>query len=205
MQNLIEIVRVFPLVSILVIVIPLLGGGVGAYLGYDSLVERLEARNHREHVEKELDALKLPVETIRRYETQLSADQQNTGVVRAILRQYDQLRNAVALQSQFTGQENIRDRIASADQIIENLRSLLGETQTAPVAGGQALIIRTAPNVFRVVFPVPMRVAPDIQFLNLPQGVEGHVIEKTNIGFTVIFTPESIPVPKFGFSASAEP
>jgi len=204
MQNLIDILRVFPLVFILVIVVPLLGGVVGAYLGYDSLVERLEAKNHREHVEQELDELKLPVETIRRYETQLSADQQNTGVGRAILRQYDQLRNAIDAQSRFTGQENARDRIASGDEIIANLRSLLGETQTAPVQGGQALIIKAAPNTFRVIFPAPMRVPPNLTFPNLPSGVEAHLIEKTNIGFTVIFTPQSTPVEKFAFTASAE-
>ena len=92
----------------------------------------------------------------------------------------------------------------SGDKIIENLRLLLGETQTSPGPGGQALIIRTAPNTFRVIFAVPMRIAPDIQFNHLPQGVSATVVEKTNVGFTVIFTPQTIAVDKFDFVASAE-
>lgn len=59
MQNLIAIVRVFPLVSFFVIVLPLAGGLVGAYLGFDSLVERLEAKQSREKVITQLDELKL--------------------------------------------------------------------------------------------------------------------------------------------------
>jgi hypothetical protein len=204
MQNFLEILRAFPLLSIFLIVVPLAGGFVGSYLGYDNLAERLETNRHRAFVESSLDELKTPVETIRRYEAQLSAGQQNTDVLRSIIRQYDQLRSAIALQSKFTGQENIRDRATSGDQIIENLRLLLGETQTSPGPGGQALLIKTAPNTFRVIFAVPMRIAPDIEFLNLPQGVTANVIEKTNIGFTVIFTPQSTVVDKFGFAAHAE-
>jgi len=49
-----------------------------------------------------------------------------------------------------------------------------------------------------------MRVAPALSFSGLPDGVEAHVIEKTNIGFTVVFTPSTIPVEKFGMQASAE-
>ena len=68
MHNLIEIFRIFPLLSIFLIVVPLAGGVVGSYLGYDNLAERLEANRHRDHVETALDELKTPVETIRRYE-----------------------------------------------------------------------------------------------------------------------------------------
>ena len=51
---------------------------------------------------------------------------------------------------------------------------------------------------------VLMRIAPHLEFPNLPQGVAANVVEKTNVGFTVIFTPQSIVVDKFGFAASAE-
>ena len=56
----------------------------------------------------------------------------------------------------------------------------------------------------QVIFPAPMRVAPDLQFPQPPRGVEAHVVEKTNIEFTLIFTSQSIPVEKFGFAAGAE-
>jgi hypothetical protein len=204
MQNLIELFRTFPWLSVSLIVLPFAGGIVGAYLGFDNLNERLETTRHRAHVETMLDEIKVPVETIRRYEAQSSADQQKTNVLRSIIRQYDQLRSAIAIQSRFAGQENVRDRIISSDQIMENLRSLLGVTQTVPGPGGQALLINTAPNTFRVIFAVPMRISPRLEFHSLPQGITGNVVEKTNVGFTVIFTPQSIAVTKFGFTADAE-
>jgi hypothetical protein len=49
-----------------------------------------------------------------------------------------------------------------------------------------------------------MRIPPNLTFLNLPAGVEAHVLEKTNIGFSVVFTPSAIPVEQFNFAASAE-
>lgn len=204
MQNLMELFRTFPLLSLFLMGAPLAGGFVGAFLGFDNLKERLETNRNRARVETALDEIKLPVETIRHYEAQFSAAQQNTDVLRSIIRQYDQLRSAIAIQSRFTGQENVRDRIVSSDQIIENLRLLLGVTQTVPGPGGQALLINTAPNTFRVIFAVPMRIPPRLEFLNLPQGIAANVVEKTNVGFTVIFTPQSIAVTKFGFIADAE-
>jgi hypothetical protein len=208
MLNVVEIFRAFPFPSVFLILVPLVGGLasglVGAYLGYDNLQERLESGRRNEHIETALDQLKLPVDTIRRYEAELSAAKQNTDLLKMIIRQYDQLRNSIAVQSRFTGHENLEDRITSADQIIENLRSLLGVTQTIPGPGGRALLIKTAPNTFRVLFAVPMRIAPRLDFHGLPNGVTANVLEKTNIGFTVTFTPQSIPVETFGFSADAE-
>jgi hypothetical protein len=204
MQNVIDLFRTFPLLSLFLIVVPFAGGVVGSYLGFDNLNERLETNRHRSQVETALDQIRTPVETIRRYEAQLSAVQQNTDVLRSIIRQYDQLRSAISIQSRFTGQENTRDRIVSSDQIIENLRLLLGVTQTVPGPGGQALLINTAPNTFRVIFAVPMRIPPRLEFRGFPDGVVPNVVEKTNIGFTVVFTPQSIAVSKFGFVADAE-
>ena len=47
---------------------------------------------------------------------------------------------------------------------------------------GRGLVIKTARNTFRVTFPVPMRVPPEITFRQLPSGVTANVIEKSNIG-----------------------
>lgn len=204
MQNFIDVFRNFPLLSVALVVAPLMGGFIGAYLGFDNLTGRLETNRHRERVETGLDQIKIPVETIRRYETLLSEQNQNTSGLRLIIRQYDQLRQAIEVQSRFSGKENIRDRLVSGEQIIENLRALLGVTQTVPGPGGQALRIKTAPNTFRVIFAVPMRIPPSLDFRGLPTGVTANVIEKTNVDFTVIFSPQSIAVDTFGFFASAD-
>jgi uncharacterized membrane-anchored protein YhcB (DUF1043 family) len=179
MQNVFEVLRTFPFLSFLFMAVPFGGGCVGAILGFDSLKERLETNRHRAQIEHQLDQIKMPIDTLRRYENQLTLDQQNADVLRSIIRQYDQLRSAIETRSRFTGLENIQDRLTSGDQIIENLRSLLGVTQTIPGPGGQALIINTAPNTFRVIFAVPMRIAPRLEFKNLPAGSSANVIEKT--------------------------
>jgi hypothetical protein len=208
MPHVIEVFRTFPLLAVLLIVVPFAGGIisglVGSYLGLDNLSARLETKRNRDQVVTALDQIKIPVETIRRYESQLSEAQQNTSVLRLIIMQYDQLRSAITNQSRFSGQENVQDRIASSEQIIENLRSLLGVTQTVPGPGGRALLIKTGPNLFRAIFAVPMRVPPHLEFQGLPNGVVVHVVETTKVGFAVMFTPQSIAVETFGFVANAE-
>jgi hypothetical protein len=70
MQNLMELFRTFPLLSLFLMGAPLAGGFVGAFLGFDNLKERLETNRNRARVETALDEIKLPVETIRHYEAQ---------------------------------------------------------------------------------------------------------------------------------------
>jgi hypothetical protein len=207
MSKLAEVVRAYPLLSLLLMAVPLFGGiasgVIGAFLGFDSLQQRVATDRQNDHVNSALDELKVPVDTIRRYELLLSHNDQNTGILKMIIRQYDQLRGAIALQPRFTGHENTNDQIAAADQIIQNIRELLGATTTLP-GPHWVLIVKTAANTFKVVFAVPMRVAPNLQFVDPPRGVTPNVLEKTNIGFTVIFTPQSIPVEFPKFTADAE-
>jgi hypothetical protein len=215
MPTLVEVIRSFPLLAILLIAVPLVGGVasgfVGAYLGYDNLTARLARERQQQRIESKAEeisqALKnisIPVETLRRYEQQAQANDQNLDVLKRILSQYDQLKNAVAINEKFIGREDAQDRIAAADHILTELHALLNVARTQPGPGGQILIIKTAPNTFRVTFAVPMRIAPALTFSGLPEGVEAHVIEKSNVGFTVVFTPTTIPVDKFGMQASAE-
>ncbi len=211
MTDLVELLRVYPLLCIALIVVPLFGGFVGAYLGYDNLTTRLanerqqqRIENRQEAIKQQLDVLQVPVETIRHYEQSLQAQGRGLDVLHRILSQYDQLQRGIAVREQFTGRPDADDRIATSEHILNELRVLLGNTQTVPGPGGQALIIKTAPNTFRVTFAVPMRVPPTLAFSRLPNGVEPHVIEKSKIGFVVVFTPLDVAVNGFGFEASAE-
>jgi hypothetical protein len=211
MAGFIEVLRNYPLLSVGFILTPLLGGIVGAYLGFDNLSTRLanerqqqRIENRQETIKEQLNGLAVPIETVRRYEQALQAQGQGLEILRRILSQYDQLRQAVAIHEQFIGKEDSQDRVATAEHTLRELQALLGTAQTVPGPGGQALIIKTAPNTFRVTFGVPMRIPPAVTFSGLPNGIEAHVVEKTNIGFTVIFTPANVPVNNFGFQASAE-
>ena len=215
MFSLFDIVRAFPLLAILLIAVPLVGGVVsglvGAYLGYDNLTGRLAQERQQQRIEskadeisRELKTISIPIETLRRYEQQAQSNDQSFDVLRRLLSQYDQLQSAVTLREKFIGKEDAQGRIATADHVLNELHALLNVARTAPGPGGQALIIKTAPNTFRVTFAVPMRVPPSLSFSHIPEGVEVHIIEKTNIGFTVVFTPTTIPVETFGMEANAE-
>ena|ERR1700688_1919337 len=146
------------------------------------------------------------IKVIRQLQDKLNDEEQAERVTRRILAQYDQLIKGIEVFESFTGKANERDRVAAAEHIMRELQ--FAATNTARLIDmplGRGLVIKTAPNTFRVTFPVPMRVPPDIIFPQLPAGVTANVTEKSNIGFTVVFAPLTIPVETIpGFSASAE-
>jgi hypothetical protein len=81
------------------------------------------------------------------------------------------------------------------DQIRQTLTALLGNVEARVVSSqGNALIIKTGANAFRVLYPVVMRIVPSVTFPNLPSGVVANVIENTTVGFTVIFTPPTVSI-----------
>lgn len=144
------------------------------------------------------------VETIRRQQQQLEREATSRDIISKVLTQYDQLQQGISVFEQWTGRRDEENRLAAAEHIINELKALLGNVQTIQQPNGQALIIKTAPNSFLVTFPVPMRIPPAISFQNLPPGTTANILEKSNIGFSVVFTPRTTPVETFGFQASAE-
>ncbi len=61
-----------------------------------------------------------------------------------------------------------------------------------------------ARNSFRVTFAVPTRVAPRLEFFELPVGAKPLVKEVSTLGFIVEFHPRNIEVKTFGFTGDAE-
>jgi hypothetical protein len=137
---------------------------------------------------------------------QSNADQkQSLEIIQQILAQYDQLQYATKLFEARTGIADTKDRLAASEHILTELKTVIGNNvQLRRVGNGGILIIKTAPNVFRVTFNVPMRIAPKLTFYDLPSGSMANVVELSNVGFTVVFTPADIPVENFNFTASAE-
>jgi len=211
MQMIIDVVRHYPILAGVIIISPLVGGFFGAYMGYDHLKNRLikertqqQIESRTEMISRSLGELAIPIEMIRRYEKQSVAQGHALEILQRALAQHDQARKAVAERERFDGTPGTIDRIAAAEHTVTDLRSLLGTTQTVPGPGGQSLVIRTGLNAFRVIFAAPMPQPPDISFHSLPAGTEGHVVERTKIGFAVVFTPSAIPVETFGFQASTQ-
>jgi hypothetical protein len=190
---------------------PIVGGLMGAYFGYDNLSKRLNDERQQDRIEDRqkavqegLDNLAIPVETLRRYEKIMASQKQKSDVLDRLLTQSDQLQTAIKNQSKFTGRIDQQEALIASEHILNEIRQLLGHVRTAALPGGNALIIKTAENTFHVTFPVPMRIPPRVTFTYIPDGATPNVLENSKVGFTVVFTPSSIPVDVFRFEANAE-
>jgi hypothetical protein len=144
------------------------------------------------------------IEALRRDQQALANSEHTKGVLARVLSQHDQLQSGIAAREQFTGKRDERERSAAAEHIFKELRAVLGEVQPVQTSQGVGLIIKTAPNTLRVTFPVPMRIAPRISFKNLPAGTIPNLTEHSALGFTVVFSPPTVPVENFGYEADAE-
>jgi hypothetical protein len=156
----------------------------------------------RRDISKDAELLKPVVESLRQTQNALQGQQAAEQIVRQIIDQYDQLQRGSDIFEQSASspagtQRATIDRLASAQNTIENIRALTGNVRVQVAQLGGALIIKTAPNTYRITFPVPMRIAPAVTFGGLPAGTTANIIEKSNVGFTVIFTPPNITVDLF--------
>jgi hypothetical protein len=145
------------------------------------------------------------IAAIRQNQTALAESEQTRNLFSRILGQYDNLQNGINVHEQITHARQIDGRLAAAEHIISELKIALGSIHTNHTPQGVGLIIKSAPNTFRVTFPVPMRIPPNVTFQNVPTGSTPNIIEKSTIGLTIVFTPQTIPVETLPpMTASAE-
>ena len=145
-------------------------------------------------IKQEANDLGPIIQALKRSQDDVANKEQSLDAVKHILSQYDQLMNGISTFEQMTGTPNVKDRLASAEHILNDLKLSLGAVEVRQ--NGGLLIIKTGQNTFRVTFAVPMRIAPAIT-IPTPPGVTANITEKSNIGFTVQFTPLSIPIEHF--------
>jgi len=146
------------------------------------------------------------VQALRDAQQQLGEKTDAQKVANQIIAQYDKLESATDIFEKRTNSPELKERLSSAQHTIANLKALLSGVRVAATNRGRGLFIKTASNTFRITFPVPMRIAPNIEFQRLPNGAEAKIVDKSNVGFTVVFTPltTSVEVYDFDFSASAD-
>lgn len=145
------------------------------------------------------------IEALKQNQKALAEFKQTTNLLGRVLAQFDSLQSGIATYEKMTdGKKHTEERLAAAEHIIRELGVILRDVRPNSTPQGLGLIIKTAPNTFRVTFPVPMRIPPQIDFLNLPEGAISHITEHSTLGFTVVFSPQNIVVETFGFAASAE-
>jgi hypothetical protein len=159
--------------------------------------------SHRERINLrgEADQLQPVIRALQEHQARLEHVGQRDELFGRLLGQYDLLRQGLAATEGLSG-PLLRERLAAAEHILSELR-MLRSARVARELPNQPLIIKTAPNSFRVTFSVPMRIPPRLTFFDIPTGAVPTVTETSAVGFSVVFAPASIPVEGFNFEADA--
>lgn len=207
----IELFQAYPIAFLVSIVLPLITGVIVAWGGYDTLKARSESDRQLERIEKNTDAtLKaLPdvgktIDILHRYESTLSQYGNRDQALTAVLQQYQQIKAASGMFERFSGTPNPGEKFALTSEILDLIGKSVPTVQAPPNLPGQPLILGLGSNRFRVLFSVPMRIPPHLEFQSLPLGAQAQVEEVSKFGFTVNFTFPGSEIKSFGFTASAE-
>ena len=201
----------YPGSYLMTIVLPLVTGLIVAFGGYETLRARAESDAQLNRIERNTEAAlkQLPdvtatIATLNRYEQALAAAGAHDEALAAVLSQYKGMRHAAETWERFRASKDHEEKYQLATEILEILSTNLIPVSAPDNLPSKPLILGLGPNTFRVLFAVPMRIPPELAFQGLPQGTTATVTEKSKFGFSVIFSPNTIPVTNFGFTASAE-
>ena len=167
--------------------------------GQQSRIEK-----NTENTLKQLPDITATLATLNRYEQTLAAAGERDEVLTAVLAQYKGMKHASEVWEKFRASENHEEKNQLASEVLDILSTNLIPVTVPENLPNKPLILGLGANTFRVLFSVPMRIAPQLEFQNLPNGVQANVTKKSKFGFTVVFEPSSTPIINFGFSASAE-
>ncbi|WP_206747775.1 hypothetical protein, partial [Vibrio lentus] len=206
-----EIIKLYPLMFLLTVIVPVLGGAVGGLVGWESLKSKLQDEQHKQQLQESLgsinekiDPITSQIATLQRYESELTNYNQKDEVLSAVLAQYRKMKSAAETFYQFRGTDSRVEQGQLAEHILGTITDNAAPFVEAKNLPNKPLIIGIGHNTFKVIFSVPMRIAPELEFTGLPKGVIPEVSDKSKFGFVVQFSPENITINQFGFGASAE-
>jgi hypothetical protein len=124
--------------------------------------------------------------------------------LKIIVAQYDRLQDAQSLFDSFHSKPDEAQHADIDRARAQDVKNALNNIEAVATPVGPGLRIKLGVNLYRIIDPTPMRAPPKLTYTGLPAGVEALVGEKSNLGFTVLFLPTSIPVDHFGWIASAD-
>jgi len=201
----------YPGAYLMTIVLPLVTGIIVAFGGYETLKARAESDSQLNRIEQNTEAAlkQLPdvtatLATLNRYEQTLAAAGARDEALAAVMAQYKGMKHAAETWERFRASKDHEEKYQLATEVLEILSTNLMPVSAPENLPSKPLILGLGTNAFRVIFAVPMRIPPKLSFHGLPPGTTAAVTEKSKFGFTVVFTPNNIPVSNFGFAASAE-
>lgn len=206
-----DLLQNYPIAFFVTVILPVASGIVLSVGAYDSLRARADSDAQLARIEqstistlKQLPDINATLATLVRYESALAASGQRDEVLAAVLTQYQGMRRAYETRDKLPSSTSHEEKARLASEVLDVLSKNLIKVETPENIASKPLILGLGANFFRVLFAVPMRIPPQLEFQNLPAGSRAELIEKSEFGFTVRFIPPEIPVSKFGFTASAE-
>jgi hypothetical protein len=211
----------YPIALILAVILPLIMIGTNL----DSLMDRLKSdtqlnniemtgaqtKNNTEQTKKNTEQTLKNTEQIKLMFAEVSAagkvvvtpskeTKGNDVAITAVLAQYKSLKQAMEEFEQRTGfPTSYEEKNEMATEVLGILSTNLTPVTTMKTLPSKPLILSVGSNTFKVLFPVPARIPPQLEFQGLPTGTQAKVIEVSKFGFTVVFTPTSVPIVNFGF------
>jgi len=199
---------IFPAVVAIVAVVAAVFSGLA---GFETLKGRIASSQQSQRIEQGVNnilsndsTLQSTLRLLESYNDKIAAAGRRDATLTAIITQYQRLSQAANLFGQFSHRVPSRDQGKIAAEILNILNHDVVRTAVRDDLPGKPLVIELEPNSFRVIYPVPMRMPPDLTFTGLPTGALPQVSDKTEISFAVSFLPFSIPVRTFNVVASAE-
>jgi hypothetical protein len=145
-------------------------------------------------LEKRVSDLAGLLEIVQRSQTVDANEQMAARARQALLARWGKLKEAMATREQSIGKADLAERSAAAEHILNEMTALSQSLKILGMKDGSGLIIETAPNTFRITFPVPMVRTPTVGFLSVPPGTTAAAIELSTIGATIIYSPMTTPV-----------
>jgi hypothetical protein len=139
-------------------------------------------------------ALEALLELVSKQRNEAETRGEHIELLSQIVMKWSELQQSITRREQSTGLTDPAAYRAVDNQIRETLTALLGNVEARATRQGNALIIKTGPNAFRLLYAVVMRVTPNIIFPNLPAGVTANILESSAVGFSVMFTPSTIAI-----------
>lgn len=206
-----DLLQNYPVAFIVTVILPVVSGLALAIGAYDSLRARSDSdaqlariEKNTEQTLKQLPDINATLATLARYERTLAASGQRDEALVAVLTQYQGMRRASETWDRMRASTSHEEKAKLASEVLDVLSKNLIKVEVPENLPSRPLILGLGSNVFRVLFAVPMRAPPQLEFQGLPARTQAEVTEKSEFGFTVRFTPLEIPVISFGFTASAE-
>ena len=151
------------------------------------------------------DQLVSTSQAISQIKDHLDKEANTQAVLAALDKQLQRLMFGTVVWENSIGRPDLPQRLAVEGHILSEMRVLSGNPNIRAISHDSGdLWLITGQNSFRVTFPTPMRVPPQLKFVGLPEGVTPNVVEKSTVGFWVIFGPQTTRVDAFGYTVNAE-